>query len=70
MTSQPYSSTLDNNMSLFIELSISIYLYILIALTDFMGENTLREELGWALACLIMFVVAINILVLALKTIV
>jgi hypothetical protein len=29
-----------------------------------MGENTLRESLGWFLACLIISVVAINLLVL------
>jgi hypothetical protein len=29
-----------------------------------MGDNTLRDELGWFMACLIILVVSINILVL------
>jgi hypothetical protein len=43
-----------------IEFSVSIYLYVLISLTDFMGENTLREELGWVLTILTVTVVAVN----------
>jgi uncharacterized protein involved in cysteine biosynthesis len=29
-----------------------------------MGDNTLRDELGWFMACLIILVVSVNILVL------
>lgn len=29
-----------------------------------MGDNTVRDELGWFMACLIILVVAVNILVL------
>ena len=29
-----------------------------------MGDNTLRDELGWFMACLIIIVVSVNILVL------
>jgi hypothetical protein len=47
-------------MALIIEASVSIYLYNLLALTDFMGENTLREELGWLLSILTGTIVAIN----------
>ena len=54
-------------MNLMIEICVSLYLYAQIALTDFMGENTLRESLGWFLACLIISVVAINLLVLCFK---
>jgi hypothetical protein len=52
-------------MSLFIEFTVSAYNYILLGLTDCMGENSHREELVWALACLFMFVVTINIVVFA-----
>jgi hypothetical protein len=61
---QPFESTLDNRMNLIIEICVSLYLYAQIALTDFMGENSLREPLGWFLACLIISAVAINLLVL------
>jgi hypothetical protein len=47
-------------MALIIEASVSIYLYALLALTDFMGENALREELGWLLSILTGTIVAIN----------
>jgi hypothetical protein len=46
-----------------IELSISIYLYALLSLTDYMGENKLRTELGWVLALLTAIVVGLNILI-------
>ena len=54
-------------MTWIIEVSISIYLYVLLCLTDFMGENTVREELGWALTILAGSVVAINVLNVLLK---
>ena len=63
--SKPFSETLDNRMNLFIEFAVSIYLYAQLGLTDFMGHNELREELGWVQACLIIGVVAINVLVFA-----
>jgi hypothetical protein len=64
VSAQPFESALDNRMNLLIEICVSLYLYAQIALTDFMGENTLRDSLGWFLACLIISVVAINLLVL------
>ena len=44
-----------------IEVSVSIYLYILLSLTDFMGETTIRDELGWVLTILTGIVVAVNV---------
>ena len=67
MSSQPFDCALDNRMNLLIEISVSLYLYAQLALTDFMGENTLRDSLGWFLACLIISVVAVNLLVLCYK---
>ena len=52
----------DQRMTFFIEVGVSIYLYALLSLTDYMGENTLRTELGWALALLTAIVVGINVL--------
>jgi uncharacterized membrane protein YGL010W len=67
MRAQPFDCALENRMNLLIEISVSLYLYAQLALTDFMGENTLRDSLGWFLACLIITVVAVNLLVLCFK---
>jgi EamA domain-containing membrane protein RarD len=53
----------DRRLTWIIEVSVSIYLYVLLSLTEFMGENTFREELGWVLVILTAIIVAINILV-------
>ena len=37
--SRPMLDTLDNNMLLFNEIMVSIYLYLLICLNDFIDEN-------------------------------
>jgi hypothetical protein len=49
-------------MSLFNEVATSAYLYLLMLLTDFMGDTGFREQIGWALLMLIGGVVAINLL--------
>jgi hypothetical protein len=59
----PMTDKWDQRIKWIIEASISIYLYILLSLTDFMGENTVREEFGWALTILTASTVAINVLV-------
>jgi hypothetical protein len=53
----------DQRMTFLIEMSVSINLYALLSLTDYMGENTLRIELGWVLALLTAIVVGINFIV-------
>jgi hypothetical protein len=57
----PMTEKWDKRISLIVEATISIYLYVLLSLTNFMGENTLREELGWILSILIGIIVAINV---------
>jgi large-conductance mechanosensitive channel len=52
---------LDNNMLLFNEIMVSIYLYLLICLTDFMGENEYRDSIGWVLLLLVAFTVLVNL---------
>jgi hypothetical protein len=59
--SNPMKEKWDRRITLMIEFSVSIYLYVLLSLTDFMGENKLREELGWVLTILIGSIVAINV---------
>jgi len=49
-------------MAVVIEASVSIYLYCLLSLTDFSGENTPRIELGWVLAMITGIVIGINVI--------
>jgi predicted membrane protein len=58
---KPMLTKLDNNMLLFNEIIVSIYLYLLICLTDFMGENDYRDSIGWALLLLVAFTVLVNL---------
>jgi hypothetical protein len=52
----------DRRSAWMIEVSVSIYLYVLLLLTDFMEENKFRDELGWVLVIIIGSIVAINVL--------
>jgi hypothetical protein len=60
--SNPMTEKRDQIITWIIELSVSIYLYVLLSLTDFMGENTLRDNLGWALTLLTGSIVTMNFL--------
>ena len=40
----PMTDKWDQRMIWLIEVSVSIHLYVLLLLTDFMGENKLRNE--------------------------
>jgi len=59
----PMTEKWDHRMTFMIEASVSIYLYVLLSLTEFMDENTLREEKGWVLTILTGTVVTINVLI-------
>jgi peptidoglycan/LPS O-acetylase OafA/YrhL len=48
-------------MAIFNEFSASVYLYIMMLLTDFWGENTLRDKVGWALLVFLSLVVLVNL---------
>jgi hypothetical protein len=60
--SNPMADKRDQRLTWMIEVSVSIYLYVLLSLTDFMGENTLREESGCVLTILTGSIVAFNVL--------
>jgi EamA domain-containing membrane protein RarD len=60
---KPMTNIWDHRLTWMIEASISIYLYVLLTLTDFSDQNTLREEKGWTLTILLATVVAINVLI-------
>jgi hypothetical protein len=54
-------------MSIFNELAVTIYLYLLMCLTDFHGWDTLREHFGFALFIVLAFALLVNMIV-ALKS--
>ena len=39
---------------------VSVYLYLMMSLTDFHGENPLRSEIGYVLLYLVIFTVVVN----------
>jgi hypothetical protein len=59
----PISDVLDKRITLLIEASVSIYLYALLSISDVVGVNNLREEIGWLLVILIGTIVAIIVIV-------
>jgi hypothetical protein len=59
--SKPMLNKLDNHMLLFNEIMVSIYLYLLLCLTDFMGENDYRDLIAWALLQVVVFTVLVNL---------
>jgi hypothetical protein len=46
ISGKPYDSSLENIISFINEVFVSFYLYILMLLTDFMGENNFRDQYG------------------------
>ncbi len=54
-------------MSIFNEVATSAYLYLLMILTDFMGDTGFREQIGWGILMLIGGVVAVNFIKVLLK---
>ena len=61
---QPMPKPSENKFALIVETSVSIYLYIMLGLTDYMGENLVRDNLGWFLAIIVVSVVLVNVLTL------
>ncbi len=61
---KPFESSFENKMSLFTEFMVSIYLYLLLCLTDYMLDlSFIRDPLAMALVSVIAFAVFINLLV-------
>jgi hypothetical protein len=59
--SKPMLSMLENYMMLFNEIIVSVYLYLLLCLTDFMEENNSRDFIGLLLLSLVGFTVLVNL---------
>jgi hypothetical protein len=55
-------------MSVLNEIATSLYLYLMLALTDYMGETGMREEIAWCLTGVVVSVVTINFLRFLSKT--
>jgi hypothetical protein len=64
---KPMLTMLSNRMLLFNEIMVSIYLYMLLCLTDFMGENDCRDFIGWALLQLVVLTVLVNLVKFLIK---
>ena len=65
---RPFKDSLSNKMSLFTEIIVSIYLYILLCLTDFTATvSTFKDQLALALVCIIGLTVIVNLIVLVKK---
>ncbi len=60
--SKPLVERSDQTMSVINEIANSLYIYMLILLTDFMGDTGIREQIGWSLMILIGAVVFINLM--------
>ena len=61
---RPFESSFENKMSLFTEIMVSVYLYMLLCLTDFMGKASLiRDALALTLVYIIGFAVFINLMI-------
>jgi hypothetical protein len=53
-------------MSLFTETVVSVYLYLLLCLTDFMGNaNMMRDAIALTLVYMIGFAVFVNLMIFA-----
>jgi hypothetical protein len=50
-------------MSIFNELAVTLYLYLLMCLTDFHGWDNHREHFGFALFTLLAFTLLVNFIV-------
>jgi hypothetical protein len=55
-------SPIENRFSVFNEMMVSLYLYTLMHLTDFFGDNKYREEGGYVLVGIIFVSVAVNLI--------
>lgn len=60
---QPFSSRLDNRMTLFNEVATSGYLYILLLLTDYNPTQISRERFSNSLAFLVCSTVGVNTII-------
>ena len=58
---QPVDGASDNAIAVVNELAVSLYLYLLLCLTDFMIEHDKRDLIAWVLLFLVVFTVLFNL---------
>ena len=56
------SDRLEYSLTLFNELMVSLYLTLMLLLTDFHGRNPFRDEVGWALFSVVVFTISVNLI--------
>lgn len=59
---KPFQDPKENTMSLLNEVMVSLYLYQMIALTDYNSTNPYRIQIGWTLVGTVFFSVGFNII--------
>ena len=59
---KPFDDKVENQMNFFNEVMVSAYLYVLMMLTDYLGDNRYRVEQGTVLVVIIMTNVGLNFL--------
>ena len=62
---QPLDDKNENIIGVFIEFMVSAYLYVLLLLTDFWGENLFRELVGTSLVAVVSMSITVNFAKLA-----
>jgi hypothetical protein len=60
---KPIDGSREHRMSIFNELAVTLYLYLLMCLTDFHGWDNHREHFGFALFTLLAFTLLVNFIV-------
>lgn len=63
LVAKSYSSKSENYISLFNELAVSAYLYVLLMLTDYLEttDTSTREILSWMLTSILMLAIFVNL---------
>jgi hypothetical protein len=59
---KPMREISENYLGVFNEFTVQIYIYLMIALSEYSGMNHYREELGFGLVAIILVSLAINFL--------
>jgi hypothetical protein len=59
---KPMRDMSENYLGVFNEFTVQIYIYLMIALSEYNGANPFREELGFGLVAIILVSLAISVL--------
>jgi hypothetical protein len=58
---KPIKEMTENYLSVFNEFMVQVYIYLMIALTEYNGSNPFRSELGLSLVSVILISLTVNI---------